>query len=189
MNEFFLAILYQALGYALGIGIGFGVCAFFMRGFLFKFLAVRASFGKKALVRVHNVTHIDYYVGRFDEGDLVIGKKDKAKRINNIQADYVYRSMNLNWIDLDGKTWAVVKPNLDGVTGFDPEKQESLITRALYKPPIDDIKQKVIYVMIIAAIAAGAASAYFSFQCLNSLDGVMASLDSLRNGLVVATGG
>jgi len=189
MNEALQAILIQTLGYGVALVIGIGIITFLQRGFFFKFLKVKASLGRKVLVRLRQVTHWEYFVGRWEEQDLIIGRGKKKKRINNVEQQHIYRSIGIFWVDLDGKTYAVLPPNdTTAIEGFDPEKQESLITRALYKPPIEDKKNELIMVLVIAALIAAAASAYFGYTTLNKMDMVTAAIDGLKSGLVIPTG-
>jgi len=193
MNEAFKTVLYQALGYSVAMIMGIGILSFLQRGFLFKFLTVKASLGKKVLIRIRQVTTWDYKVGHWDEQDLIFGSKKDKKRINNITPEHLYRSLGVNWIDLDGKEWCILPPkDIQGVTGFDPEKQESLVTRALYKPPIEDMQQKIILFLVIGAIIAAAASAYFGYNILNEVallkQMIQGVSDSMTQGIVVPTG-
>ena len=188
MNEAFKAIIYQALGYSFAMFMGIGIIAFLQRGFLFKFIKVKASMGKLVLIRVRQVSHWDYHIGKWDEQDLIFGGKKDKKRINNITNKELYRSLGLNWVDLDGKTWSILPPtDTKGITGFDPEKQESLVTRALYKPPIEELKDTIIIVLIVVAILAGGLSAFFGFNILNEVGVLKATIESLKQGMVVAT--
>lgn len=188
MNEALRAVLYQAIGYGFAMFLGVGILAFMQRGFLIKFLIVKASLGRKVLIRVRGVHHWMYYVGNWAEGDLIFGSKKDKKRINNIASADLYRSLGLNWVDLDGKTWEILPPNTtDSKNAFDPEKQESLVTRALYKPPIEDIKDKILLILVILAIVAGAVSAYFGYNILNEVGTLQANIAGLKSGLVVPT--
>lgn len=186
MNELFKAILFQAMGYLFALILGVGILGLLMRGFLLKFINVKASLGRKVLVRVREVAIWRYYIGKFDEQDLIIGGKKDRKRINNIHKDHIYRSLGINWIDLDGKTWAILPPHsVEGVTGFDPEKQESLVTRALYKPPLEDMQTRYILFISLGALLAGAVAAYFSYNILNDVQVLQESVNSLKAGLVL----
>lgn len=189
MNEALYAVIIQTVGYSISMIIGIGVLSFLLRGFLFKFIKVKASLGRKILVRVREVTHWEYYVGRWEEHDLIIGSKKKQKRINNISSDHIYRSIGISWIDLDGKDWSILPPkDTKAIEGFDPEKMESLIVRALYKPPTEDTKDKIIIILCIGAFIAAAVSAYFGFVTLEKIDIVNSAISTLQIGQVVPTG-
>lgn len=193
MNEGFKQIIYQTLGYSVSMIIGLIIIAFMQRGFLFKFLVVKASMGKKILIRIKEVRHWDYAVGNWSEQDLVFGSKKERKRINNILPEHIYRSLGLNWIDLDSKKWAIISTNnTEAVSGFDPEKQEALVTRALYKPPIEDTKDKVILVLIVLGVVIGAIGVYLSYNVLNEvgiIKGIVQTISTkVTEGIVVPTG-
>lgn len=189
MNEAFSAVLYQTFGYSIATIIGIGVIAILQRGFFFKWLKVRASLGRLILVRIRAINRWYYEVGSIEENDLVFGKKADRKRISNVFDDYFYRSMGMSWINLDGSKWCVLMPNsTSAIEGFDPEKQESLVTRALYKPQIADRKEQIIMMMIAFALLAALISAYFGYNTLNKVGMLKATIDGLKNGLAVATG-
>ena len=188
MNEIQKAILYQALGYLVATFIGIGVIALLQRDFFFKYLKVRASLGKKILVKIRAVNRWYYEVGEINEGDLVFGSKKQRKRINNTKDNYFYRSMGIAWVNIDEEKNAILEPNLTGVTGFDAEKQESLLVRALYKPSLDDNKEKIILILLVLAIVAAGISAYFGYNVLNQLEVLKGTLNAIKSGMVVATG-
>ena len=188
VNEIQLAIIYQALGYLMSTLIGIAIIGFLQRGFFIPYLRVRSSLGKFVLVKIRAVNRWYYDVGKLDQSDLVFGKKKERKRINNVKDIHFYRSLGITWVNIDEETNAILTPDLKGVTGFDAEKQESLLVRALFKPSLEDHRNKIIMVLILAAILAAGLSAYFSYNILNEMGALRAGVDSLKAGLVVATG-
>jgi len=191
MNEMLRQVLTQTAGYAVAMFGGLFILGFLQRGFMLKFLIVRASLGRKILVRIQHLTHWGYAVGIWSEGDLIIGKKGDRKRISNVSTDDIYRSLGIAWVDLDGKKWCIL-PHVStvAVSGHDPEKMESLITRAMYKPPLDDQQKliKFVLVLVLMAILVAGVSAYLSYSGLQKIEGLVPLLNSLKQGLVVPTG-
>lgn len=186
MNEFFKEILFQALGYGVSILLAFFILTVILRGFLLKYIRVRASLGRLVLIKIRGVTTWSYEVGKFNEGDLVFGKKKERKRINNIKPEYIYRSIGINFIDVDGEKWAILPPhNTEGVPGFDPEKQESLVTRALYKPSLNDPKIQIALVLLVIAIVVGGVGAYFGYNILNNTGFILDKVGQCTAGAVV----
>jgi len=189
MEEALKAVLIQTLGYAVAMFAGLIGIGFLQRGFFFPWFKVRASLGKKILIRVRQVSHWEYFVGSWNEQDIIFGDKKNRKRVNNVTREHIYRSLGINWVDFDGKTWSILPTaSTEAVTGFDPEKQESLVTRALYKPPLDDVKDKIVILLLILAIVGAGASAYFGYVNAQKIEAVRLAVESLSNGLVVPTG-
>lgn len=136
------------------IALTFGALQFFSVGFLFSWLRVKTSRGKKILVKVKGRTQ-DYYVaGKIDQGFLSYKDNAKNKRRVKLPRDCLYRSIGVHIVDVDEETNAVLKLNYDSVSGFDAIKFDSLFVRALYKPVVFDGKEKTI-LMILIALAIG----------------------------------
>ena len=189
VNEAFKQIIAQVIGYSFSMFLGVGVILFLQRGFLLKFIRVKSSMGRLVLIRIKQIAHWDYAIGAWDEGDLLYGPKGKKKRINNITSSDLDRSLGINWIDIDGKDYCILPHgNTDAISGFDPVKQEALVTRALYNPPIADMKDNIIIVLIILALIAAALSAFFGYNILNEVALLKSSVEGLKSGLIVATG-
>jgi len=189
MNEAFKEILYHALGYFVSFIFAIVIFSFLQRGFLFKFIKVKASLGRKVLVRIKEVNHWIYEVGHWNEGDLIFGGKKARKRINNTKSEHIYRSLGISWIDIDSKKYNIISPaDNEAIVGFDPEKQESLVTRALYKPPLDDNMKKIMMLLAFITLAGVGLTLYFVYNMNNMLGVLTQTIENLRAGLVVPTG-
>jgi len=135
------------------IGVGF-----IQNGFFWKFINVKLSAGKNILVKIKEIQRQYYRVGTIIEGDLVykLTKKD-IKRINIPKNNTViYKSLGIDFIDVDGITNAINTVDYTGVSGFDSVKMNDLFVRALTKPKLDDTEKIIVLVLLgIILIAVG----------------------------------
>lgn len=140
-----------------------GSLQFFSAGFLFTWLQVKTSRGKKVLVKVRGIIQDYYRSGVIDGSFLYFKDKNKEGRRIKIPTHdnkiYVYRSIGVNNVYVDDDSNSVLSVNLEGVSGFDGQKFQELYVRALYKPNVFDSKEKImLYVMIgclVAIVAVG----------------------------------
>jgi len=192
MDEVIKGLLYQVLGYGFSMLLGVGILSFLQRGYLLKFIKVKSSMGKLVLLRIKEVSHWSYCIGKWEEGDLIFKMNKEKKRLSNVESSDLYRSLGIYWMDIDSKTWNILSVKEgNNKTGFDPEKMESLVTRALYKPPIDDVRNKIMMVLIVASILAGLISAYFGYNILNEMGTLTNAVNNVQStvaqGFVVGT--
>ena len=129
MNDVILIII----SYCLVLLIGFGIIVFLQAGFFIPFLKVKTSRGKKILVKIRKSTTCDYVAAEEIEGQLVFKYFKEQFRVSKYK-DGIYRSFNVNCVDVDAETWGVVKTDFNGIGSSDPSKNDSLIERALLKP-------------------------------------------------------
>ena len=124
----------------------------YTHNFFFKYIKVRASRGKKILIRV--VGQISDYpiVGEPVEGSLKFKDRTKADKILQLPQGAVSKFLGINWVMVNEELNAVYLPDLKGVSGFDAIRYNNLYLRALYKPPTLDNKQKLMFFGIIAII-------------------------------------
>ena len=94
------------------------------------------------------------------KGDwLVYGAKKEKKRIK-IGDNMVYRCFGVTVVDVDETSNAVSKTDYDAVSGFDAEKFEDLFTRALFRPTLDENKDRILIIMLVVVIAGLAINAF-----------------------------
>ena len=142
----------------------FGMATLF-RGFFWKYIKVRTSFGKNVLVKIRTPLRDFYAVGWVEENFLCYKFQDFIIRIAiNTQDKIFYRSMAINWIDVDEEKNAVCKVDYSAVAGFDAKKHSDLLTRALMRPTISSGKEKIILVCVILTLILAGAAAYLSYN-------------------------
>jgi len=154
MNEALKEMMMIGASYIAIILIGFALMNFLTGGFLIKFLRVKASNGKRVLVKVKGVTDHYYKTGKISEKALTYrARAQKEDKIITIpDGNVLYRSMKVWCIDVDEDTNQVILPSGELSDTYDAEKYDQLITRAMYKPSLMDKNEKIMLLMIGAVI-------------------------------------
>ena len=147
MNDMVLIML----SYTAIIFISFGILAFLQAGFLGPFLKVKTSRGKKILVRIRKPTGSDYLAAKEIDGMLVFTYHKEKKRVGKYK-NGLYRSFNINCVDIDGETWGVVTTSFESVSTNDPAKTDSLIERALLRPDKKTTKEIIMLLLLLAIL-------------------------------------
>jgi hypothetical protein len=156
MNDFVIFVMCGAVLMCLPV---LGI-AFWQKGFFWSFLKVKASRGTKVFIRLVEHNGVFYKAGEVVEGMLIFKDNDKEQRRIPLEREVVYRSMNMNCVDIDSQNNLFIKPfgELKGV--FDAKKFDSLIKRALYKPEGKFDWSLVIVLMLGIILLAVLYSAY-----------------------------
>lgn len=137
------------LSYCIIIFMSFGILGWLQAGFLMPFLKVKTSRGKKILVKVIKTTGSDFLAAQEIEGQLIFKYKKDQKRIDNYKKG-LYRSFNINCIDVDPETWGVVsQADFSAVSTNDPTKTDHLIERALLRPDKKSTKEMIVLLLLI----------------------------------------
>jgi len=135
------------------------------RGFFWSFIRVKMSGGKLIMVKLRTITKPIYKTGKVDDdGDLIFKKNKKQVRINNLTAEDIYRDMGVFFVEIDAETNCILKPNLEGVEGFDAEKWNSLYLRALYRPTLLDQKTQIMLILCAITLLLLLFSLFFTYQ-------------------------
>jgi len=165
------------------LGLGF-----IQKGFLFRFIKVRASFGKLVLVKIREINQDDYRIGEIEEGYLIYTTKGKNKKRIKIPRDKtaIYKSMGVNFIDVDNEKNAICYVDYEAVCGFDAEKNNDLLTRALYKPKIADNKDKLMLGLLIILIIVVGIVGYMVVMQSESIATILTQLGNMKGSI---TGG
>ena len=197
--------------------LGFAIIAFWMRGYFNAYVKVRISRGKFTLAKEFYVDKIHYHVAEIKGGNLVWGKEGKAKDpqviLNNMEKDYMYREMNVDCVNIDGKTKSFLPPDLtaknlqlikqiqydknltkeerfqlykgiyNAIEGFDPEVIDSLIVAAKYKPSVLDNKMKLIIIGMIILLCVNLAVGFLVYQNNKAVNGLYADIQLIKSGV------
>jgi hypothetical protein len=89
------------------------------------------------------------------EGFVVYKKKNSDGKMERVrlsmpeQKSVVYRSAGVNVVETDDEKNCLILPSYEFISGFDPEKFESLYIRALYKPSLANDMIKIILIIVI----------------------------------------
>lgn len=144
------------------------VIAYFQAGFFGKWLKARTGRGKYVLIKLRSKLRDYFTYGEIKGEYLIYGKKDNTRRLL-IPEGAIYRAWGVACVDLDEATNSVCSVNYKPVEGFDAEKFEGLYIRALYRPSLEENRDKVILVLIIIAIAVGAIGLFMNWNLSNQI--------------------
>lgn len=185
MNPIFV----QAGYYGIVMALTALILGVVLKGFLWRYIAVRISFGEKCMVRNVGIDKTFYRVGHVEESFLVFKtKKNEEKRINLKGTSPFYRSMAVTWIDIDDQSNAILTPKLEGISTFDAVKYDNLYKRTLTRPQIADSKDKLILGAIIVTAIVALATAWMVYQIYAQQPQILAQLAELKRGVVVGGG-
>lgn len=188
-------VFIQAFYYGLVMVMSISFAGVLLRGFFWKYIKVRLSFGKYVMVKIRSPLRDHYAVGWVEEGFLVYKiKQEKEKYTLRLAISQdtkpFYRSLAVMWVDVDEERHAIAGTNYVGVCGFDAQKHSDLHTRALYRPSLESNKDKIMFYLIIASALIALGALYFAFQSYNSASLLRAELPKMLSdlaGTVVGT--
>ena len=183
-------LLIQTLYYAIVMGLSIGLIALLMRGFFWKYLKVKTSFGKYFIVKVRTTLRDYFLVGWVQDGFLIFKQNKIVKRISlKHEPNPFYRTLGVNWVDIDEEKGAICKPDYSTVTGHDLETEGNLYVRAVTKPSVADNQQRIMLLLLLGigiGIIAVAFLSYSNYGALNELTLRVAELAS--KGVTVGGG-
>lgn len=157
-------VFIQTMYYGVVLVLAVGVVGFMQKGFFWKYLRVRLSFGKFVLVKVRGKLVDSFSVGWVEDGFLVYKDNKKDVRLSLEDKNAVYRSLSISWIDVDQGKNAVMGSDYSAAEGFDAKKYNDLYIRALMQPEIGFGKEKLIIVLVIITAVAAAGALYMSYN-------------------------
>lgn len=179
------AILLQTFYYSVVMIFSVLGIAALLRGFLFKYLKVRASFGRYVMIKLRTALRDYFEVGWVDEGFLIYKSKGDVIRISiNPNDKLFYRTLGINWIDIDEEKHAIAKTDYSPIPGYDARKNSDLIKRCLMRPVVGDTKEKVIMILLVIAIIGSLAAAYLSYMSYSTITTTTKTLPSLINNAI-----
>ena len=176
-----MEFLIIVMTYLLSFLAGFGLVWFFQGDFFLNFFKVKASRGKKVLVKARG-PNTDYFsTGKIVDGWLIFKDIDKdVKRIkwNN---RCVYRMLNINVVDVDDISNSLITRDYSVITGYDAKQVDHTINRAMQKPEAYNMKEQIQFFIVIG-IAIGMALLLFNFFDL------MGMVEQILNNVGSASG-
>lgn len=165
------------------------VIGLIQKGFFWKFIRVRMSFGKFVMVKIRAVNRDYFRVGRVEEEFLVFKRKgSEEKRIAIPDSSYFYKAMNVTFIDVDDKTNKLCRPDYTTEGTFDAVKYDNLYKRALTRPQISDKMEKILLFAAIVGAIAAVVAVFMMFKMTESIGILQATVDSLKKGVVLGGG-
>lgn len=147
-------ILMQALYYAIAMGFVVLIFGGLQRGFLFKYIKVRTSFGRLFLIKFRTQLRDYFEIGWIDEGFIVYKHNKQELRIALDNGRYFYKCMAVNWIDVNEENKNICTIDYNEKPSYDASKFSDLLTRALMRPAIESGKEKIMFVLMIVMFIA-----------------------------------
>lgn len=175
----------QAVYYGILMVITILIVSLFFKGFFWKYVKVRLSFGRYAMVKVRNVLRDYFTVGWIEEGMLTYKGLDKKKMMISIadKKKSAYRCLNVFWFDVDENKNCIGYTDYSTDSGFDARKFSDLLTRALMKPAITSGYEKMILGALVVLGIMLIASIYLSFKNMTAIDALTRSIPQIANSL------
>jgi amino acid transporter len=178
MGLFPTEFYYFLVSGAVLMGIVVFIMNFLLGGFLGPFLKVKASRGRKVLVRVHHPIQDFFRVGEIVEGFLVYVDRAKETRRLKMQPGIVTRSLNVYWVEVDDeKNCFFKRESGDAVSGFDAVKFDELLKRALYRPlTLGDQLLKIALILLAIVVLGIIIIGFFSYKNYKGVQELLAIL-------------
>lgn len=127
--------------------------AWFQAGFFLKWLKARAGRGKFILIKQRGKIRDHFAIGVIKGDYLIYGKKENKSR-SLVDKASIYTAWGVPCVDMDEATNNVARVDYSVLPGFDAEKYESLYTRALYRPSLDQPVDRTLLVLLIVILVA-----------------------------------
>jgi len=188
MDETLKLVLIQAFNYAIVLLLSIGFFSILLKGFFWKYLKVRTSFGSKILVKIRSKLRDHYAIGWVEDGFLC-HKLKKEKGTTTIRRKLpdkekvFYRCLGVFWVDVDEDTNAICTVDYGGITGYDAENFNDLLERAIMKPNINNGFEKIVIAALVIVVILAAAAAYLSYMGYSNTNIIKAGLESLKTAV------
>lgn len=168
-------VFIQAFYYAIVMVLMTFCIAFLQKGFFWKYVKVRMSFGKLVLVKVRAINRDYYATGTIEEEFLIYQFNKNTKRIKIEDNKAFYRCLAVSCIDVDERKNCVITVDYSSTNGFDAIKYNDLYLRALYKPSIIDKKEKIMQILLIGIGLGVLIIAFLTWQNYATLSAIAKS--------------
>lgn len=168
--------MWQGYLWMITFGMFFLLLFFIMQwlthGFVLKFMRVKGSREKNIMVKMRSKLGDYLIIGRLHEREVIFKKRgSKQKSTLNIPLkedgsleSVFYRFLGIVWCDVDEEKNAFSTLDFKGVQGFDDERQEGLIQRALYKPSPHGRNEIILIVLLVIVIVVAIVGCVMSYQ-------------------------
>lgn len=181
INEAMQQILLMTLYYAIFGFLIIMAVAFLLRGFFWKFIKVKMSFGKYIMIKVRSVLRDYYVVGQIDGSELIYKSQKNMIRLHiDPGKKAIYRSLMINFIDVDEEKNAICYADYSVVTGYDAKYYDNLYVWALTRPSLIDKKLMYIMVMIAFTMVLVVGVAYMCFIIYDKQQAITAIVSGIH---------
>jgi hypothetical protein len=187
-----------------------------LKGFFWKYVKVRMSFGKLILIKVRSSLRDYFVIGKEEEGFLIFKYNGKMKdpiRLNltitneSVAQDEqgnayrlttkqkepaIYRCLGVQWVDVDEEKNAISKTDYTAVSGYDAVKITNLIKRALMNPTTLSGQERlmIIILIVLAILVIGAIyMSYINYNLTRSLASNVSIVVQASKGNIISSAG
>jgi hypothetical protein len=175
------------LTFGLFFAVLFAVMQWLTHGFVFKFMRVKGSREKKIMVKIRSKLGDYIVIGKVREREVIYKKRhSKHKSTLSIPvnpdgtlAKVFYRFLGVYWCDVDEEKNSFCTVKFNAVQGFDDERQEGLIIRAMMRPSAANKKEQIIMILLIVivlglmVVGVMVYQSYDILKNLNTISGVI----------------
>lgn len=128
---------------------------FMTKGFMWHFMKVKPSQGRKIMVAIKSASDKYYRAGDMD-GDRcrVKLRNGEFASITNIDSSMLTHAMGVFWLDYDEVNKAIIRWDGKSYPSIDPVKTDSVIERSILRPQEQDKMAVVIIILIVLILMA-----------------------------------
>lgn len=184
-------IIQQALIYGGVILLTIIIMGFLLKGFMWKYLKVKQSRDKKFLIKIRGKQRDYFEVGEEEEGFIKFKHNKTWVRLSiPNEGNIFYRSLGVNWVDIDDEKFSLSKTDYNAVSGHDPKKEDNLLERALTRPTVSTNLEKIMIILLIFVLLGCLAAAYFGYmnmKHITELTEAIGSYMATAHGTVVSS--
>ena len=198
MDSILRQILIQAACYGGVILLSIFSIALLMRGFFWKYIKARTSFGKYILIKIRTISRDYFKLGWIENGQLKFkdveqldNKKRKYIAVLDIDSDKkspIYRCLGVQWIDITEDKKSIVYPSGQEISGYDAKKHSDLMVRCLQEPRIktdeDWVKYMVLGIGILTLLIL-----YMCYRNATAIAEIKTILPTVCKGVITSTTG
>ena len=171
-----------------------------LRGFFWKYVKVRTSFGKYVLIKMTSKLRDYFIIGWVEENQLKFNYKkigDKKKILSSLPMPTgikpEYRALGVNWIDVDEEKMAIIVPATPDqralVSTNDVETTDQLLRRRIEEPNTNTSMEKVILVLVIITGAIALVVAYMVWKGNANDQIILSAINTLKQSSPVIING
>lgn len=179
-------IILQIIYYGAVMLITVFLIGLMLKGFFFKFLRVKLSFGKLILVKLKTLINYKYSVGKIEEGFLVFNTALGTKRISVKDDSVFYRSIGIAWVNIDDEKNTIIKPSGEHISGHDPIKWNNLYVRCLSLPKSGDPKTKIIIGCLFLIVILILGVCFMIYKQNYTIQALVGQINSLKGSIATA---
>ena len=147
-----------------------------LKGFFWNYFKVKRSNGALVFVKIRSRLRDYYRPGFIIDNTLRFKDSKNNSRIVTIprEGEVFYRFQGVNCVDVDEEKNAIYRLDASAVSGFDAEKIDDIIQKALIKPGLMTQLLKIILVLVILLLLIIIGSVFFEYKIYAAIKAMQA---------------